>query len=85
MTMDATTLNTWQSIGTKPPASTGDPAATAGSRRVYYRNQTGEYAYRHASWGTHGTGVHGFRAYGDANGCDEWGLDNGKRYPADEF
>lgn len=79
-------MSPWIPIGTTPPARAADPAATAGSSRIFYRHrETGAYAYRHASGGTHGTGVHGFRDYGDAVGCDEWGRDDGRRYPAADF
>ena len=84
--MSTTKTRKWKSLGTVPPASNGDPAASAGSYRVFYANaETGEYCYRSASWGDHGTGAHGFRSYGNARGCDEWGTDNGKEYPSAEF
>ena len=82
--MTTKTTTQWTNMGAVAPASQGDPAASAGSRRVYYE-RNGEYCYRSASWGEHGTGVHDFRDYGEGIGCDEWGQDNGKMYPASEF
>lgn len=80
------TVSRWENQGTVPPASNSDSAAGAGSSRVYYTHaETREHCYRDASWGDHGTGVYGFRCFGDATGCDRWGRDNGKTYPASEF
>jgi hypothetical protein len=81
----------WRSRGCSSPASNAGGAADAGSSRIYYERLddegwgTGEYCYRPAFWGDHGTGCHDFCCYGDGYGCDERGFDNGRTYPAAEF
>jgi hypothetical protein len=86
-TINATEIKRdWRSCGTSARLD-GSPA-TAGSRRIYFedRNHPGAYCWRPASWGTHGTGVHGFRCYGDGTGFDpDTRQDTPDRYPTCEF
>lgn len=72
----------WKSLGTVPPSSTLNPAATAGASRVYYEDPaTGEYCWRSGHW----TSLPAFADTGPGHGCDEDGEDNGKVYPPEEF
>jgi hypothetical protein len=77
----------WENTGTYPPSSANylQPATAGASRAYYHHTGTGVYCWRHASWGQHGTGVHGFRAYGTGHGCDADGNPDGQTYPASEF
>ena len=78
------TTTIWKSLGACPPSSNMDPAARGGDRQVYYE-RSGEYCFRSASWGSHGTKVHDFRDYGPGHGCDAAGEPNGVIYPESEF
>lgn len=74
----------WKSRGTTA-ALDGTPAE-AGSDRIYYENtETGEVCYRRASWGTHGTGVHGFRDSGDGFNVQAKLVHHDQVFSASEF
>jgi hypothetical protein len=69
-----------------PPGSPSFHLAGATSDRVYYVNlSTGDMCYRLATWGDHGTGMHGFRDSGPGVGIDCDMRPNGKTYDASEF
>ncbi len=60
--------------------ATDEAPATAGTNVINYRcRNCGLTAWREGCWGTHGTGVHGFRGTGLGHGSD------GSRIPADQF